>query len=186
MTGGLILKTWWRRKNEEWPKTHSLYMSNMSSEAVVYSFNEKTELSCEESVLWVARTTSYRILPAAIYWSLKRKLVAKLSTRVRRSFDSLSSFPLRTLLRDFPGGPVVRNPPCNTGDTGSTPGQGTKISRVHMPLLENPESLCAQVKDPVCQIFNKKKMLLKENSSPVTCLHVHRGSLGVFIPAPVS
>jgi len=108
-------------------------------------------------VLWVARMTSYRILPAAIYWSLKCKLVAKLSTRVRRSFDSLSSFPLRTLLRDFPGGPVVRNPPCNTGDTGSTPGQGTKISRVHVPPLENPESLCAQVKDPVCQIFNKKK-----------------------------
>ena len=105
-------------------------------------------------MLWVA---SYRILPAAIYWSLKRKLVAKLSTRVRRSFDSLSSFPLRTLLRDFPGGPVVRNPPCNTGDTGSTPGQGTKISGVQVLLLENPESLCAQVKDPTCQIFNLKK-----------------------------
>ena len=28
---------------------------------------------------------------------------------------------------DFPGGPVVRNPPCNAGDTGSIPGRGTKI-----------------------------------------------------------
>ena len=28
---------------------------------------------------------------------------------------------------DFPGGPVVKNPPANTGDTGSIPSPGTKI-----------------------------------------------------------
>ena len=28
---------------------------------------------------------------------------------------------------DFPGGPVVKNLPCNTGNMGSIPGQGTKI-----------------------------------------------------------
>ena len=28
---------------------------------------------------------------------------------------------------DFPGGPVVKNPPSNAGNTGSIPGQGTKI-----------------------------------------------------------
>ena len=27
----------------------------------------------------------------------------------------------------LPGGPVVKNPPCNSGDAGSTPGWGTKI-----------------------------------------------------------
>ena len=27
----------------------------------------------------------------------------------------------------FPGGPVVKNPPCNAGDTGLIPGWGTKI-----------------------------------------------------------
>ena len=32
--------------------------------------------------------------------------------------------------RDFPGGPVLKNPPCNAGDTGSIPGQGTKIPHV--------------------------------------------------------
>ena len=26
--------------------------------------------------------------------------------------------------RDSPGGPVVKNPPCNAGDTGSIPGSG--------------------------------------------------------------
>ena len=32
--------------------------------------------------------------------------------------------------RDFPGGPVVKNPPSNAGDTGSIPGQGTKTPHV--------------------------------------------------------
>ena len=30
-------------------------------------------------------------------------------------------------IKNFPGGPVVKNPPCNAGDVGPTPGQGTKI-----------------------------------------------------------
>ena len=29
--------------------------------------------------------------------------------------------------RDFAGGPVVMNMPCNTGDKCSIPGQGTKV-----------------------------------------------------------
>ena len=29
--------------------------------------------------------------------------------------------------RDFAGGPGVKNPPCDTRDMGSVPGQGTKI-----------------------------------------------------------
>ena len=31
------------------------------------------------------------------------------------------------LSRDFPGGPVVKNPPANAGDMGSIPGLGIKI-----------------------------------------------------------
>ena len=31
--------------------------------------------------------------------------------------------------RDFPGGPVVKNPPSNAGDVPSVPGQGAKIPR---------------------------------------------------------
>ena len=34
---------------------------------------------------------------------------------------------LKERSRDFPGGPVVKSPPCNAGDTGSILGQGTKI-----------------------------------------------------------
>ena len=29
--------------------------------------------------------------------------------------------------QDFPGGPVVKNPPADVGDSGSIPGWGTKI-----------------------------------------------------------
>ena len=32
-------------------------------------------------------------------------------------------------VRNFPGGPVIRNLPANSGDTGSIPGPG----RVHVP-----------------------------------------------------
>ena len=32
--------------------------------------------------------------------------------------------------RDFPGGPVVKNPPCDAEDTGSAPGREL---RSHMP-----------------------------------------------------
>ena len=35
----------------------------------------------------------------------------------------------RNLGRDFPGGAVVKNPPANAGDTGSSPSPG----RSHMP-----------------------------------------------------
>ena len=31
---------------------------------------------------------------------------------------------LKCKLRDFPGGAVVKNPPANSGDTGSSPGPG--------------------------------------------------------------
>ena len=39
----------------------------------------------------------------------------------------LSNFSHSKTERDFPGGPVVKNPPYNAGDAGSIPGRGTKI-----------------------------------------------------------
>ena len=39
----------------------------------------------------------------------------------------ISSLRRKKTLRDIPGGPVVKNPPSNAGDTGSIPGWGTKI-----------------------------------------------------------
>ena len=37
--------------------------------------------------------------------------------------------------QDFPGGPTVKNLPCNSGGEGSIPGQGTKIP--HPEQLES-------------------------------------------------
>ena len=36
--------------------------------------------------------------------------------------------------RDFPGGPVVKNPSSNAGDMGSIPGRGTKIPHAAVQL----------------------------------------------------
>ena len=45
-----------------------------------------------------------------------------------------------TLLGDFPGGPVVKNPPANVRDEGLIPGQGTKI-----PHAMGQLSLCTKL-----------------------------------------
>ena len=47
--------------------------------------------------------------------------------------------------QDFPGGPVIKNLPCNAGDVGSIPGQGTKIPHALEQL-----SLCATATEPTC------------------------------------
>ena len=65
--------------------------------------------------------------------------------------------------QDFPGGPVVKNPPYNAGDAGSIPGRRTKIPHATeklSPCSSTPgspgwgtlvpklESLCAGMKGP--------------------------------------
>ena len=56
------------------------------------------------------------------------------------------------LIWDFPGGPVVKNPPSNAGDVGSIPGWGTKIPHAAGQL--SPRATTgeprATTKDPVC------------------------------------
>ena len=47
--------------------------------------------------------------------------------------------------RDFPGGPVVKNPPSNAGDAGLIPGRGIKI-----PHAVGQLSLRATTTEPVC------------------------------------
>ena len=46
----------------------------------------------------------------------------------RRSENPMMTFK-RRMTGKFPGGAVVKNPPANAGDTGSSPGPG----RSHMP-----------------------------------------------------
>ena len=51
---------------------------------------------------------------------------------------------------DFPGSPVVKNPPCSAEDMDSMFGQGTKIPHAAKQLssMLQLESLCAAMKDP--------------------------------------
>ena len=46
---------------------------------------------------------------------------------------------------DSPGGPVVKNPPCNAGDAGLIPGQGTRIPHAARQL-----SWHATTREPEC------------------------------------
>ena len=43
------------------------------------------------------------------------------------------------LKEDFPGGAVVKNPPANAGDTGSSPGPGATTTEAHMPRARAPQ-----------------------------------------------
>ena len=68
--------------------------------------------------------------------------------------------------KDFPAGPVVKDPPANARDTGSIPGQGTKIphargNQVHVPQLPSLRAtakiLRAATKAQGSQIKNQQK-----------------------------
>ena len=56
---------------------------------------------------------------------------------------------LRFNVRDFPGGPVVKNPPCDAGDASRIPRLGTKIpsaAELTKPACHNWR-LCAAMID---------------------------------------
>ena len=53
---------------------------------------------------------------------------------LRFSTYTMARIIFQNLIRDFPGGPVVKSPPSNAGDVGSIPSQGTKILHVEGQL----------------------------------------------------
>ena len=72
---------------------------------------------------------------------------------------------------NFPGGPVVKNPPANSGDTGSIPGQGT---RSHMPMYN--EARATQLLKPVYPRAHapqqEKPLLAAPRESPLTAMKI--------------
>ena len=60
-------------------------------------------------------------------------------------------------LRDFPGSPVVKNPPSSAGDGGSIPGQGTKTPHVTGRL----QLLSSDTKASVLQLEKTTNNLVK-------------------------
>ena len=71
-----------------------------------------------------------------LLWRKQKKTFKKFKSDIRGKINTGSSqklwkrnVRLKMRWRDFPGGAVVKNPPANAGDTGSSPGLG----RSHVP-----------------------------------------------------
>ena len=88
---------------------------------------------------------------------------------LRDAISTTKSWIKNVVLRDFPGGPVVKNLPSKAGYVGSAPGRETKIphamGHAHVPWLESPlpttrESLHTVMKTQSSQ--NKIKKNFKE------------------------
>ena len=75
---------------------------------------------------------------------------------MQAGFDYLTLFKKQKqtpILETFPGGSVVKNPPCNAGDMGSIPGWGTKIPHAMeqiSPQATSTETVSASTEDPAC------------------------------------
>ena len=64
---------------------------------------------------------------------------------------------LKFHLRDFAGGSAVESPPCNVGDLGSIPGQGSRI-------LHESEQLGLYVADTDTKHCNEKSQVTQQRS----------------------
>ena len=91
-------------------------------------------------------------------------MIPKAKKLKKRNLQTNTSY--KNICREFPGGPVVKNPTFNSGDAGSTTGWGTKIphatgqlspsttttefaclsERARMPQLQSPRS-----QEPTCR-----------------------------------
>ena len=60
---------------------------------------------------------------------------------------------------NIPGGPVIKNPPCNAGDVGSIPGQGTKIPYALKQLAIVPQLLNMRATPRESVPFNERSHL---------------------------
>ena len=80
---------------------------------------------------------------------------------------------------DFPGSPVVKNPPYNAGDSGSIPGQGTKDPTCHgatkltchnywarMPQLESLRAANYRAHEPWSLRTTTREKLVHRNKEP--------------------
>ena len=80
------------------------------------------------------------------------------------------------ILWDFPGGPMVKNPPTNAGETGLIPGLGRSHMLQHneapMPQLLSPHSAtteapCSATKETTAR--KSRPHLLQLDNAPALC-----------------
>ena len=70
----------------------------------------------------------------------------------------------------FPGGAVVKNPPANAGDTGSSPGPGRShmpwSNKAHAPQLLSPHATTTEARAPRARAPQQDKSLQGEARAP--------------------
>ena len=89
----------------------------------------------------------------------------------------------RSVYRYFPGGPVVKNLPCNAGDVGLISGRGTEVPHAteqlglraaapvsHRPHLESP---CAQGRTPRAATETQHSRKKRDQYTKVSCTALH-------------
>ena len=71
------------------------------------------------------------------------------------------------LLREFPGGPVVKTSPSNARGAGSIPGRGAKIPHAFQPKNQNikQKQYCNKFNKDVKNGAHQKKKSLKKTRS---------------------
>ena len=83
---------------------------------------------------------------------------------------------IKSRRRDFTAGPVLKNLPCNAGDTGSIPGPGTKI-----PYATEQLSPCTTTTEPS---LYSPRAAIREVTATRTPLTTTRESLSAAMNSP--
>ena len=99
------------------------------------------------------------------YRSFRNVRYPCISGNLKHTGMTLCIWNKQNTFRDFPGGPVIKNPPCNTGDVGSIPGQGTRIPRAAGQLSLQVPSLEATTRESVCLNGRSDMMQLRPSAA---------------------
>ena len=77
-----------------------------------------------------------------------------------KNFTVFNLVNTRLTVGNFPGGPVVKNPPSNAGDVGSIPDRGTKIPHAAGQL--SPRATTTELRasrEPTCRKIQSPRAL---------------------------
>ena len=102
------------------------------------------------------------LIPGPLQWPSLVSLLLLQPLSYPCTYHSQSAL-LKTRIRDFPGGPVVKNPPWNSGDMCSIPGRGTKIPHASVELIQHAvaKDPAWYNVDPVCRMQSNKHLKMK-------------------------
>ena len=98
----------------------------------------QTDCSNGCTTLNIVKPLNGRTVQCATYMNkvaLKKKKIMRMNVNAQHSACHTARIRVEKCIRDFPGGPVVKNPPSNAGNVDLIPSLGT---RSHMPGATKP------------------------------------------------